>query len=622
MSRAVERTLGMTWAPAALIVAAFLSSGAWTVLQLPPVPLSKALQLMTVSVWLLAFGIGFVRFVRPDRRVLMGLLAIAVSIGASYISGGSLLQAAFYDLYGNMPLVQWLAFPVVFALAAGASVLRGAVERGLVIVVGIGCVLCAAMISQQLSFGSSFVFGTTGYSVTALAPLVPIAAYLASTLVGAARIALYAAAAFIAITLGLLSGTTMGALAALFAVSATVLVHPAPARLGEVTVRIARWVSAGLCALLVAGLLFTSVPLLSERWVNEESLAPFDPNVMARVYMWHGAQGMLAERPLLGFGPSGYRPAAVEYLVPEAVQFGPERDGSTDPAVYSPQSPHSLLWEIGTRLGIVGLLAFALLLAAWVATLRACVWDDGRLGGLRLALAAGFSSAAFSLLVNPVLFPIGLFSAAAAGLAVAPLADEPRKKNRTPEAEPVVAGPNVRTAVTVVGVIFALFAVWLGMGEWRLFTAPVDDPNRAIVAFDGARRMMPGHPLASRYLLEARLLVAPDEPSARSVQQEVEAAPDYIHDFAPNLVSLAAYSMAQAERTGRSDLEWERSMLDRAADRLPLIPSLVSERLRLAVLAGDDVAVREALPDAERWGSPYPPAQSYLERAEQLLANE
>ncbi len=98
----------------------------------------------------------------------------------------------------------------------------------------------------------------------------------------------------------------------------------------------------------------------------------------------------------------------------------------------------------------------------------------------------------------------------------------------------------------------------------------------------------------------------------------MDNAPSFIRDYAPNLSNFAAYSLAQAQRTGRKDLSWEQKLLTAAAAKMPPIPSTVAEQLHLAVLSGDVAAVERALPDAEKWGGPYPYTAGYIEAAQQL----
>lgn len=600
------------WAPVALIVLAFVSSGAWMVTRLPPVPAAKALQLGAVGIWLIVFAAGWVRHGSPDRRVSAGLAAVLTAVALSYIAGGWFFQVAFYDLYANMPLVQWLAFPMVFVLAARMMLEERTLRGALGIVVGIGVLISATMIYQQLTTNANWVFGTTAYSITALVPLIPVAAGLGLAASGAWRWAWLCASVFVSAALAFFSASLMGALAVAFAVLVTLAVWPASVDRRARGLKPIRLGAASMAVLMLAGVLFAQVPALSGRWVSPDA---FDsPSLVSRTQLWAGAQDMVAERPVLGFGPSGYRVSAVEYLDPELFQFGPDVEGSIDPTVYSPQSPHSILWEILTRLGLVGLVAFVALAAAWVSALAARLGRRGPAHGLRMALAAGFLSALVAMLTNPVVFPIGLFAAVSAGLAVAPLSSAEPDGDSMPSRR-------FRQATGVSGLIVVAVSVWLFVGEWRAYTAPADDPFAAIAAHESTLRVLPSHPTTTRRLLETRLLVAADGSEVRVAQGDVDAAPAYISEYAPNLVSLAAYSLAQAERTGRSDIDWERDLLARAADRLPPIPSLVAEELHAALLVGDPEAVRAAIPDARRWGGPYPLTEGYLQRAETLLGD-
>lgn len=600
------------WAPAALVAAALLAPGAWMLTRLPPVPVAKALTLLTAAAWLLAAGLGAVGLMRLDRRVAIALGSLGGVVIASAMTAGWVFEAAFYDLYADMPLVQWLAFLAVFAIAAclrtGAAPLRRALGAAVVV----GTVLAAVAVIQQVTIAHVWVFGSTGYNVTVLAALVPVACGLAGSAESAtARAGWYGATAVVLVTLAVFLGTTMGTIAAVFAAVVSVAAHPALHVAGAGWRTVVRRVAAVMAVAMLGGALVATVPALGGRWVNPESVSAFDKNVVGRVYMWQGAQAMVAERPLLGFGPAGYRMSAAEYLAPEALQFGSDRPGDIDPAVYSPQSPHSLVWDVGTRLGLAGVAAFVGLFLAWALALRDRRRDADEIRSLRLPLAGGFVTGLFSLTVNPPLFAIGLFLPAAAGLAIAPA--------RSASTDGEAAGFAARRAAAVIGVVLAIVAGWLVVGEWRAYTMDAQDPVAALVDARGVLTVLPGHPVSTRRVLEMELLMAPDDAAVRVAQQAADTAPGHIAGFAPNLVSLATHSLAQAERTGRADLTWERGMLDRAAAVLPPTPALVAEQLHLAVLSGDRAAVAAALPDAREWGTPYPFTAAYLERAEALL---
>jgi len=612
------------WAISVLVALAFLSPGAWLITNLPPVPIAKALNLSTVAVWLVAFGLGVVVTTRLDRRLLFGLGAVLTAIAISWLDAGLLFAVFFYDLYANMPLVQWLAFVVVFILAAKVSFEGDEVKSSLVVVVCIAALLSAVVAYQQLTTGTIRVFGSTGYSTTALMPLLPIAVAIASRTAGATRLVMYASALVIGIGVGVFSGSMMGFLGAVFSSALAVFVHPVVLRGAGSVFRALRASTLLVALLLAAALVFAQIPAFSARLVDFHALAAGDRNMLSRVYMWQGAQEMLLDRPLTGFGPSGYRVAAVEYLPPEAFQHVSDRPDSIDPTVYSPQSPHSIIWEIATRLGLLGLIAFIGLLAAWAMALRDKLKTPDSVMTLRLGLAAGFLSALFALLVNPVIFAIGLFAPVMAGLAVAssapPEVESPVRKRNFASKELGISG-RLRVLLVASGLLTAIVAVWLGYAETRLAAFHTADPRQALAFFEETLERMPGHPQVQRQALELRLLVARDAEEHLYARQAVERAPEHIAAFAPNLVSIATHSLVQARNTGRTDLSWEQELLDTAAARIPPTPALAAEQLHLAVLTGDPKRVLEALPDARKWGGYYPFIDDYLARAEALIGD-
>lgn len=597
-----------------LILLAFLAPGAWFVTSLPPMPFSKALVLGTAAMWLLAFGAGLVRYARPDRRVLLALVGVVASVTVSWLVAGSWLQVLFYDLFGNMPILLWLTFPLVFVLAAGARWRLNHVWRALAGVTIAAATLSAVMAYQQVMMNGSTVFGTTAYSVPALVAVIPVGIGVALWQTGWKRFVWFAAVAVIAGSLAVVSKSTIGTIATVFALLLAVAAQAALWRAPNRALRVGARAGLGVAALMLLGVLALQIPALGGGVTTPARMAAFDKNVQSRVQLWQGAQDMFMARPVFGYGPSGYRTAAVEYLAPEALQYGPDAAGNADPTVYSPQSPHALLWEILTRLGVVGLMAFLALVVTWGMALTKALRSDDREFALRASLGAALGASLFALMANPIVFPIGLFGAVAGGLAIAPLATGSRDADRA--ASVTWMKPVGLTA----GAILLAVSVWLGAAEWQAYTAPTDDAATSVTRYEAALRLAPGHPLIQRRLLENRLLLAENNALAASAQQAVDAASALQQEFAPNLVNFVAYSLTQAERTGRSDLAWEQRMLDDASSRLPLIPSLAGERLHLALVAGDRAAVAAAVEDARTWGAPYPYTAAYLERADKLLA--
>ncbi|PKQ20575.1 MAG: hypothetical protein CVT66_04495 [Actinobacteria bacterium HGW-Actinobacteria-6] len=602
------------WATTTFMLIAFLAPGAWLVTTLPPMPIARALVSLSAAAWAMAVGLGFVPFGMPDRRVNRALAALIAVVAISFILGGSWFQVAFYDLFGNMPLLLWLTFPLVFFLAAGVRWTSENVWRAVGVLAIIGAVLSVVLAFQQITVGVNRVFGTTAYSITALIVTLPMGIALALRASGHRRVVWLAVSAVIAVSLGVFSASAMGTLAVIFALAASVAAQPALWRAKTGLTRALPRLAIALAASMVAALLVVQVPVFGASGIVT-SAGSIDRNVRGRAQMWEGAQAMFLDKPLFGYGPSGYRIAAVEYLAPEALQYGADAEGNADPTVFSPQSPHALLWEVLTRLGVAGLVAFLVLGFVWArALLRRLKVADGT-GGLRTALAAGFVASLFALMVNPVVFPIGLLGAAAAGVAIAPLVTS-RRDDTAP------ATKAWRGSIAAVGIVLMIASVWLGVGEWQAYTAPSQDVVTTVSNYESALAIVPQHPLTQRRLLETQLLLSADDEALSRAQRAVETAPTLQRDFAPNLVNFVAYSATQAERTGRTDLTWERGMLDEAASRLPLMPSLVAERLHVALVSGDAVEVGAVLDDARTWGAPYPYTAAYIERAEQLLATQ
>ncbi len=598
------------WLPVLLFLLAFVAPGAWMITRLPPVSIAKALTLATVGAWFVAAALGVLGSGRIHRRLMWSLGLVGASIGVSYVLAGALPEVALYDLYGDMSLLQWLAFPAVFVLAASSGLTATSVRRGLSAVVFTAAPLALVMSLEWATTGNSTVFGSTAYAVPALACTIPLSFGLATGARGVTRSALYSAGVVIIVALGAFSGSTMGTLAAVFGAllsAAVVLPRMSDGALG-------RWGSRaalGVAALMVAGLLVAQVPAVSGRWINAESLSGFDRNVITRLYLWEGAQQMVGERPVFGFGPSGYRLRAAEYTPVAIHKYGPGAQGDIGPTAYSPQSPHSAVWEIATRLGIVGLLAFFALLAAWSVSVRERLQAADDQAALRTALAASLASTLFALMVNPAIFAIGLLAPVVAGTALSPLGS---RADETPRA------PWVRRSLLGIGVAVLVLAVWLGVGEYRAASIATDDAAAALAGHESVLTVLLGYPPSVRGALEVRLLTAADDAQAAEAHRAVDEAPMHISAFAPNLVSLAAYSLAQADRTGRRDVSWEKAVLERAGAVLPDIPSLAGERLHLALVEDDRAAIAAASVDAERWGRAYALTDGYLRRAAEVLS--
>lgn len=595
---------------AAFVALAFLSPGAWLITTLPPQPIAQFLHLATAALWL-ALGALAAEGAGLPKPLAGGLLAVLGVSALSLVLGVAPWQQLVYDIYGEMPAVLWLAYPAVFVVAASRA-FGPALRTALVPTVAIATALVVVMVVWRWNFGLVTTFGSPAYSIPAFAPVVFLALALART--SPARRLAYSAAALV-IALGL--AYAGGGLSALFMLGMGVVVTlafaPQLLGVGPRFLRAARIAGGVLLALACVGILLVQVPLIGSSIIGVADAGGAEQTVATRLYLWDAAQRMTADRPLVGFGPAGYRFSAVNYYNPGVFAF--IAGAGSDPIAYSAPSPHSLLWEILTRLGVLGLLAFVGLLAAWVMALRAHKGEPAELHDLRMGLAIGFVTYLFSLLVTPVHFASGLLGAAAGGLAVAGVLPSAGTDAERSESRPALRTP----ALVAAAVILCAFGAWKMVG---LTTGTVG--GQGDFADDAARvraaaRVIPGEPLNERRVLEVQMWSTATPEELATARAAVDGAPVYISGFAPNLVQFASIGMSRAEQSGIGDLGWERSLLARAAQVTPDLPSLVAEQLRLAVLTQDMDALPTLAERAMRLGATYPPTQDYLSRAQALL---
>jgi hypothetical protein len=370
-------------------------------------------------------------------------------------------------------------------------------------------------------------------------------------------------------------------------------------------VRIAGTVLFGLAC---AALLFAQVPAIGSWAIGVDDAPTAEQSIATRLYLWDAAEDMVLARPLLGYGPSGYRVFAVEFY--DAGVFPFIAAAGSDPIAYSAPSPHSVFWEVLTRLGIVGLAVCLGLLAAWFSILRRTGGEDEQTHALRLALVVGFVTYLFSLLVTPVHFASGLLGVVVAGLAVA----------RATSPSPTTGIPAVLRWIAAL-----LAIVLIGYGGWRMFglstgtigpEATFEENQAAVV---DASAIIPGEPLNERRVLEVGLFTATDPTTLAVAQVEITESEEYIQAYAPNLVQFASISLTRAEELGITDTAWERELLGRAALLTPDLPSLVAEELHLAIVEEDTDSLPALIQRAELLGTTYPPTSDYVARARELL---
>lgn len=595
-----------------LTILAFLSPGAWLIVSLPPQPVAQFLHLATASVWL-AFFAWRGRECRIGRPVLIGVAVVVCVTALSLATNVYPAQQLLYDLYGEMPGLIWLVYPAVFLVAASVRFGRS-MRNVLAPTVIAGMVLIAVMALWRWNVGFVTTFGSPAYSIPALAPIPFLSLGLARTAEAGRSRGWFAVAAASAAGLAYAGG----GLSAFFmlGLGALALLAVAPALLGIAggAIPLVRRAAAALLLIACLGVAIVQFPALSARVFDTDRIAQTEQTVATRLYLWQGASRMVAERPWLGFGPAGYRFFAVEEYDPRV--FGYIAGAGSDPTAYSAPSPHSLVWEALTRLGVIGLLALVGLLGAWGAEVKAAAEKESETRALRLSLAVAFVAYLASLLVTPVHFASGLLGAVVGGFAIA-RSDGPV----APRAGATPAAPGLlRVAAATVAAIVLAYGAWRMAGLTAGSIEGAGDLAADRARVESAARIVPGEPLNERRRLDIALLTATGPDELAAARAAVDASPGYIRDYPPNLVQFAAFGMMSAEAMGQTGFGWERALLEQVEDRVPGLPSLAGERLHLALVEGDAEALPALIDCARTQGATYPLSAGYIARAEEELA--
>jgi len=605
------------------LLAAFLAPGAWLVVRIPT--LHKA-QLCFVLATLLCVALLCLRLLPLRRPTRAAVLAAALAAGAFLLAlatNAFPVQQFLYDLYGEMPGLLWLCYPVVFLLAASIG-LGEWTRPALRAVTLVGLLLIVVALYQRFMTPWVNVFGSSAYNVSALIPIPVLALWLATVEERAKLLwrgaAVFAAGAVATISYGLLG---IFALAALVFLIATL--RPQLFGLSDEgrPCRAARLGGRVMLALLIAALVAALLPPVSGLFVKRSDLADLGSTIGSRMEFSYGAQAMVARRPLTGYGPAGYRFDAWRFL--DSWLYGDTGTIGSDPIAYSPPSPHSLPWEVATRLGLIGLAA---LLAAgwfWLREATSANPDDagaevsGGLAGLRAACLIAALAWLLSLFVTPMHFASGLLGAALAGLACARPAAVGMEALFLPSAGKTLARLVGCGALVVLAILFTRQHLALAFAQTAT-TSVADD----MALMQRVARVAAAHPLIERYLLQDRLMATTSAQDLNQQLQALQSAPGFVTDFTPNLVLFAQIALDRMQSLQTSDTAVLASVaqLLSQADREGLAtPALLGEKLHLAVVSGDASALARARTAVRRpqfngrtAEELYPPITGYLAR--------
>jgi len=581
---------------ALFVVLSFLASGSFLIYRLPIESVAITCFLLTVSVFLLLFAAGRFSLSEPSRVALVVFGLVTIPALVSWVLNPYRFQQFAYDIYGEMPLVVWLSFPLVFFIAACICVDRRVV-LALKYVCGFGILLTIVTLAQHIIDQWITVFGSRVYSIPALIVLVPLMLYFASEeRSGAKRIFWWAGAFLVALGITFTSGGPYGLMTLLIMLGLTGALAPellgCPPDWQQALRTIALICLVVLLALLIAISIYSFGGSILAR-------TPFgaSDSVSERLLLWESAQNMTMARPFFGYGPAGYRINAIRFYDPSI--FGTIAALGTDPLVYSSSSPHSLLWETLTRLGFFGLVSFLVALALWLKHVR-------KGGELQLAFVIAAGSYLGAFMVNPMHWASALLGVVCAGFAIGSLA-------RTDQNDCWDLPPLLRIAAALVAVCFIASALSTFIGV-SMSRSRVASANEHYVVLREAQRYTPGHPLIERMIFETQLMTVDTPTQQELLIRQVFEAPGYINQYGPNLVRFAQIAMDNMEEWGITESEGVAQLLDTADSIMPKTPPLLGEQLRWAHMQQDLDAIETYRTLFGEVADLYPVGEDYLSR--------
>jgi len=633
------------------LLAAFLAPGAWLIVKIPVV--EKA-QLCFLLAALACAALACAKLL-PMRRPAKGAVFAAGLVTAAFllalVTNAFPVQQFLYDLYGEMPGYLWLCYPAIFLLAASLGLGRW-VRTALRVVTVVGLLLIAVALYQRFYTPWVNVFGSSAYNISAFIPIPVLALWLATMDIRGMRraesttpatlapvilwfvAALAAAVAIVAISYGMLGIFAVVGLAVLIAAIRPQLLGLPEGKFCRV-VQIGGRIALGLLALALVAALFPPVSGLVVKRSDLSGLS--SESIRSRMEFSNASESLVASRPLTGAGPAGFRFNVYRYL--SSWIYGNTAIIGTEPLAYSPPSPHSLPWEVATRLGLIGLLAF--LAAGWfwlrdtaggagLGFGRKADGSDtpsgsktsGSIVDLRAACMIAALAWLLSLFVTPMHFASGLLGAALAGLACA----RPQATGMDALVLPSAAKVAARVAGCVALVALAIFFSRQQNALARvpgIITGGADAQGLSLL--ESVDQTVPGDPMVKCYMLQMRLLLTASPQELNQQIQAVQTAPGYITGYTPNFTEFAQYALSQMQSLQTSDtanFSAVTGLLHKAASTGPVTPALLGEQLHLAVVSGSEAAIARATAEVKQLrfnglsaADLYPPIADYLAAA-------
>jgi O-antigen ligase len=280
--------------------------------------------------------------------------------------------------------------------------------------------------------------------------------------------------------------------------------------------------------------------------------------VAGRLAVWSATLPMIAERPFLGWGPSGFGIAHTAYMTPAEV----------DPRgrVEALDDPHNLVLSVATSCGVPGVLALLAIVGLSVsALLKSHSTDDGWSPVLAAALAGGFVALQFHFVTLDTGAALAIVLGAVVGVEIG-------------EAVEVEAGGRalwlvlgltfLALAVAAVGLVAADAYVREGFaraeeGEW----------DNATAAFDSASWLAPWEPAILWATGRASTGPAMSDPRARAYGvRALRTAIDRMPGDARPLRDLGDLYIASSVGAGSGDWSSALEVYEQALVLAPLDP--------------------------------------------------
>lgn len=351
-----------------------------------------------------------------------------------------------------------------------------------------------------------------------------------------------------------------------------------------------RWHWAHLCALISAAAIAVTV-------VGVVAMAGLSSNdrflgatTIVRARWWVAAIEMTASSPLVGRGPNTFAIEGVSHRTREdALQF----------AFDFPNDPHSVPLALSANLGLLGLIAFIVLL----------VWTV--LQGLRRAPSSGLSAGFFGMSaayfvqslvsIDELILRIGLW-VAVAGLAATPLVGQtrrPAKSRRSKSARQAKTQPRsvgslsfVLASLTVALAVGAAAAFVLAdakvrQGRLALAGSNVDE---AASAFDAALSLREEVHYRGIYGLELKDLTLESEPPDPDLYASAVASLRFVDDipFTFTMAKLADLIDEWAYEQGASPPDGSLELYEQAVRIDPKNPLLWTGLADALIHAGEN----------------------------------